>query len=319
MHNPKIRILSGTSHPELAKKIAEELGASYTGGIAKHFSDGEIQVDIGESVRGYDVFVVQPIASSEQHSVNDNIMELLIIIDALKRASAESISLVIPYFGYARQDRKVGTWTPITAKLLSDVIQVAGAQRVITLDLHSDQIQGFFNIPVDNLNATGIISTYIASKQIEDLVVVSPDAGGTKRARKMAKLLGDAPLVLIDKRRPAPNVSEVMNILGDIEGKNALIVDDMIDTAGTICNAVEALKAKGAKDVYIAATHGVLSGQAVTRLNDVGAKEVIVCDTMYRTADKEAINNLVVLSPASLLGAAIEKIHKKESITDLIS
>lgn len=317
MPNDRIRIIAGSSHPALANEIAKHLNASLVSGVATHFSDGEIQVDLGESVRGFDVFVVQPLAASEEHSINDNLVELLIIIDALKRASAESINVVLPYYGYARQDRKVGTRTPITAKLVADIIEKAGAQRVLTLDLHSDQIQGFYNIPVDNLNATQIIADYIQSKNIEDLVVVTPDAGGTKRARKMAKLLDDAPLVVIDKRRPAPNVSEVMHILGDVEGKNALIVDDMIDTAGTIVNAVQALKSRGAKDVYIAATHGVLSGLAIERLSNSGAKETIICDTMYISENKQ-FEGFVVLSPAKLLSDAIEKIHKKESITCLI-
>lgn len=317
MSNERIRIIAGSSHPDLANEIALHLGASIATDIATHFSDGEIQVDLGESVRGYDVFVVQPLAASNQHSINDNVMELLVIIDALKRASAENINVVIPYYGYARQDRKVGTRTPITAKLLADIIEKAGAQRVLTLDLHSDQIQGFYNIPVDNLNATQIIANYIQSQHINDLVVVTPDAGGTKRARKTARLLDDAPLAVIDKRRPAPNVSEIMHILGDVEGKNVLIIDDMIDTAGTIVNAVEALKVKGAKDVYVAATHGVLSGPAKERLLTCGIKQTIICDTMYIGDDKR-YPGMVILSPAKLLADAIEKIHKKESITCLI-
>lgn len=317
MSNEKIRIVTGSSYPKLATEIANHLKTICVSGVATHFSDGEIQVDLGESVRGFDVFVVQPLSRSEDHSVNDNLVELLIIIDALKRASAESINVVLPYYGYARQDRKVGTRTPITAKLIADIVQAAGAQRVLTLDLHSDQIQGFYNIPVDNLNATKLIAQYIGNKQLNDLVIVTPDAGGTKRARKMAKLLDDAPLVVIDKRRPAPNVSEVMHILGEVKGKNAVIVDDMIDTAGTITNAVSALLSQGAQEVYIAATHGVLSGPAITKLSESGAKEIILCDTMFIQAEKR-MENMVILSPAQLLADAIEKIHNKESITSLI-
>ena len=317
MDNHKIKIISGSSHPALAREIALHLGTEAVENVSTHFSDGEIQVDLGQSVRGFDVYVVQSLSSSDSHSVNDNLVELMIIIDALKRASAESINIVLPYYGYARQDRKVGTRTPITAKLIADILQSAGAKRILTLDLHSDQIQGFYNIPVENLNATKLIADYIAQKDMKDVVVVSPDAGGTKRARKMASLLDNAPLVVIDKRRPEANKSEVMHILGEVEGKIAVILDDMIDTAGTITNAAAALIEKGAKDVYIAATHGVLSGPAVERIQASGVKEIILCDTITIPDEKQMVG-LVVLPVSKLLSEAIERIHHDKPLSPLI-
>ncbi len=307
----KIRIFAGNSNPLLVKGICDSLGITLGKSEVKSFSDGEIFVDIQESVRGLEIYVVQSTCSPG----NKNLMELLIMLDALKRASAVSITAVIPYYGYSRQDRKVAPRTPITAKLVADLIAVAGATRVLCLDLHAGQIQGFFNVPVDNLYATPVLLDYIRGQEIEDLVVVSPDAGGVERARAFAKRLG-ASLAIVDKRRPAPNISEVMNVIGEIDGKTALILDDMIDTAGTITQAAGALKKFGAKEVYACCTHGVLSGPAIERINASEIKELAITDTIPLPEGKRS-DKVKVLSTADLIGEAIKRIHYGESVSSL--
>lgn len=258
-----IKIFTGNANPELAKEICDYLGIDLGDSVVSKFSDGEINVEIDESVRGKDVYIVQPTCEPG----NEHIMELLIMVDAIRRASARRITAVIPYYGYARQDRKSRGREPITAKLIANLLTKAGCRRVLTMDLHAQQIQGFFDVPVDHLYAAPIIANYFQSLELDDLVVVSPDIGGVARARKFAELL-HAPLAIIDKRRPKPNVSEVMNIIGDIDGKNVILIDDIIDTAGTITNAAKALKERGAKEVYASCSHAVLSGPAIDRLND---------------------------------------------------
>ncbi len=307
----KIRVFAGNSNPLLVKGICDSLGISLGKSEVKSFSDGEIFVDIKESVRGLEIYVVQSTCSPG----NNNLMELLIMLDALKRASAVSITAVIPYYGYSRQDRKVAPRTPITAKLVADLIAVAGATRVLCLDLHAGQIQGFFNIPVDNLYATPVLLDYINGKEFEDLVVVSPDAGGVERARAFAKRLG-ASLAIVDKRRPAANISEVMNVIGEIDGKTAILLDDMIDTAGTITQSAGALKKFGAKEVYACCTHGVLSGPAIERINDSEIKELAITDTIPLPEGKHS-DKIKVLSTANLIGEAIKRIHYGESVSSL--
>ena len=270
-----LKLFTCNAHPELAKEIAELMGIKSGKSTVNKFSDGEIQVSIWESVRDCDVYIVQPTCAP----VNDNLMELLIMIDALKRASAGRINAVIPYYGYARQDRKAKARDPITAKLVANLIQAAGADRVISMDLHANQIQGYFDIPVDHLLGLPILTKYFREKKLEDVVVVSPDHGSVTRARNMAERL-DAPIAIVDKRRPEPNKSEIMNIIGDINGKNCILLDDMIDTAGTICNAANALIELGAKGVYACATHGVLSGPAVDRLKKSPIQELVLLNTL---------------------------------------
>jgi ribose-phosphate pyrophosphokinase len=314
----KLKIFSGNANLELSKKIADLIPeATLVPSLSTTFKDGEIQIDLKESVRGCDIFIVQPTASTSDQSINDSIMELLIYVDALKRASAASVNLVIPYFGYARQDRKVGTRTPITARLVADLIETAGADRIITMDLHADQIQGFFKIPVENLNATRILANYFKSKNLSDVVVVSPDMGGAKRAGKLAKLLGDVPIAIVNKNRPAPNVSEVLNIVGEVRNKNVILIDDMIDTGGTICNAAVALREAGAKLIFVAATHGVLSGEAIENLSAAPIDQTVVCDTVY-IAEAKKSDRLKIISVAELLAQAIEHIHRQEPLTELI-
>ncbi|MEJ8553588.1 ribose-phosphate diphosphokinase [Tepidibacter sp. Z1-5] len=307
----EIKIITGNSNPELAKKIAEHLNADIAKTDVSTFSDGEISVNIQETVRGTDVFVIQ----STNSPVNNNLMELLIIIDGLKRASAGRITAVIPYYGYARQDRKAKSRDPITAKLVANLITAAGADRVLTMDLHAAQIQGYFDIPVDHLLGVPILAKYFKEKQIEDLVIVSPDLGSVTRARNFANQL-DAPIAIIDKRRQQANVSEVMNIIGDIEGKNVILVDDMIDTAGTIVNGANALKEFGAKEVYACCTHPVLSGPAIERIQNSVIKELIVLDTINLPEDKR-IDKIKVQSVAPILASAINKIFSNESVSCL--
>jgi ribose-phosphate pyrophosphokinase len=307
----RIRIFTGNSNKPLAEKISGYLDVELGKAEVRSFSDGEIFVDIQESVRGMEIYVVQSICTPG----NDNLMELLIMLDALKRASAQSITAVIPYYGYARQDRKVAPRTPITAKLVADLIEVAGATRVVCMDLHAGQIQGFFNIPVDNLYATPVLLKYIEDKFKDDVVVVSPDAGGVERARAFAKRL-HAGLAIIDKRRPSPNVSEVMNVIGDVEGKAAIILDDMIDTAGTITQATGALKEHGADKIYACCTHAVLSGPAIERLEKSEITEVVVTDTIPERAEVKS-KKLKYLCVAPLLGEAIKRIHFGESVSSL--
>lgn len=308
-----LKIFTGNAHRQLADEIAEYLGVEASKASVKTFSDGEITVGIDESVRGADVYVVQPTSKP----VNDNLMELLILIDALRRASARRITAVIPYYGYARQDRKVRAREPITAKLVANLITAAGAMRVLSVDLHAGQIQGFFDIPVDHLMGVPILAEYFLNKQIDDFVVVSPDLGGVTRARALGERL-HAPLAIIDKRRPKPNVSEVMNIIGDVNGKSVILVDDIIDTAGTITMGAQALVEKGAKEVYACCTHPVLSGPAIERLEKSCIKEIVVTNTIPLSEDKQ-IDKIKILSTAPLLGEAIIRIHEDLSVSKIFS
>lgn len=309
-----IKIFAGNSNRQVAEMIADNLKLKVGLSSAEKFSDGEISVSIKESVRGSDCFVVQSTCSP----VNTNMMELLIMIDALKRASAGRITAVIPYFGYARQDRKTKARDPISSKLCANIITTAGANRVLTMDLHAPQIQGFFDIPVDHLNGVPILVPYFEKlfKSKDSVVVVSPDLGSVTRARSMASKL-DAPLAIIDKRRPVANVSEVMNIIGDVKGKTALIVDDMIDTAGTLCNAAEAvIKTGGAKTVYACATHGVLSGPAIDKINASVIEKLVLLDTIPLSRDKKT-DKIETLSVAPVFGEAISRIYKNEPVSPL--
>ena len=308
----ELKIFTGYANPALAQEICDHLRVPLAKASVKSFSDGEIMVEIKENVRGRDVFVVQ---STCQPS-NQNLMELLVMIDALKRASAARITAVIPYFGYARQDRKVAPRTPITSKLVADLITTAGAQRVLCVDLHAGQIQGFFNIPVDHLYAAPVVLDDIKSRFTGEVVVVSPDAGGTERARAFAKRQ-NAGLAIIDKRRSAANVSEVMHIIGDVDGKTCIIVDDMIDTAGTLCQAASALKAHGAGDVHATATHAVLSGPALERINESSLKEVLISNTIPAEAKVKECPRLRIICVAKLLAEAISRIHGDESVSSL--
>jgi ribose-phosphate pyrophosphokinase len=310
--NQEPLLFSGNANPDLAAQIAKYLGRTLGRLNAHRFSDGEIFVEIEENVRGRDCFIIQ----STAQPVNDNIMELLILIDAFKRASARRITAVIPYYGYARQDRKSGPRTPISAKLVADLLVAAGAQRVLTLDLHAGQIQGFFNIPVDNLYAMPVMIRDLRPLCDNDTVIVSPDAGGTERARAYAKRL-DATLAIIDKRRPSPNVSEVMHLVGDVQGKRAIIVDDMVDTAGTLTKGVEALLKHGAKSVTACATHGVLSGPAIERIMESPIESLVVTDSIPLTPEAAACPKIKVLSVAELLGEAIKRISEEASVSSL--
>ncbi len=307
-----IRLITGNANPELAKKVSEYLQTPLTETTVTTFSDGEIMVQIKENIRGSDAFIIQPTCPP----VNHNIMELLLLIDALKRASARRITAVIPYYGYARQDRKVQPRVPISAKLIANLITVAGANRVLSIDLHAGQIQGFFDIPVDHLVALPVFLDYLRKNNLENIIVVSPDAGGTERARVFAKKI-DAPLAIVDKRRDAPNVSKVMHVIGDVKDKDAILIDDMIDTAGTITQAAKALLEKGARRVFAAATHGVLSGPAIERLNDSVLEKVIITDTVPIGDKKEKCPKIEVLTVAHLLGEAIKRIHEETSISSL--
>ncbi len=307
----EIKIFSGNAHKKLAKDIARELGVPIGDSDVGRFSDGEISVNINETVRGADAFIIQPTGSP----VNGNIMELLIMIDAFKRASAGRITAVIPYYGYARQDRKAKARDPITAKLVANLITAAGADRVLTMDLHAAQIQGYFDIPLDHLQGGPILIDYFKKKNLQDLVVVSPDLGSVTRVRAFAEQL-DAPMAIIDKRRPKANVSEVMNIIGEVKGKNVILLDDMIDTAGTLVNAAEALKKFGAKDIYSCCTHPVLSGPAIDRIEKSAIKEVVVLDTLPLSPEK-CIDKIHVESVAPIFASAIRKIFANESISRL--
>jgi ribose-phosphate pyrophosphokinase len=307
----RIKVFSGNSNKPLAEELCAHLGIGLGESEVKVFSDGEIYVDIQESVRGEEVYVVQSTCTPCNH----NLMELLIMLDAFKRASAHSITAVIPYYGYARQDRKVAPRTPITAKLVADLIEVAGATRVVCVDLHAGQIQGFFNIPVDNLYANPVMLKYITDKLDTDVVIVSPDAGGVERARAFAKRLKTG-LAIIDKRRPKSNVSEVMHIIGDVENKTALILDDMVDTAGTLTQAATALMEHGARQVYACCTHAVLSGPAIERIESSPLKELVVTNTIPER-EETLSSKKVVLSVGDLLGEAIKRIHCGESVSSL--
>ncbi len=307
-----IKLFTGNSNRKLAKEIADFLHIPLGNATVTTFSDGEIHVKINENVRGSDVFVVQ----STCMPVNNNIMELLLMIDALKRASAGKITAVIPYFGYARQDRKVQPRVPISARLVSDLLSVVGINRLLTTDLHAGQIQGFFNIPVDHLYASPVIANYVRENYMNDIVVVSPDAGGVERARAFAKKL-NASLAIIDKRREKANESEVMHVIGDVRRKDAILFDDMVDTAGTITKAVPALKKNGAKKIIAACTHAVLSGPALDRINSSGLEEMIVTNTIPVGNKIKKCKKITVLSVAPLLGEAIKRIYEESSVSSL--
>ena len=310
----ELKLFSGTAHPALAHEICGYLGIRPGEATVSTFSDGEALVRIDENVRGADVFVVQSCC----HPVNSSIMELLIMIDALRRSSAYRITAVIPYFGYARQDRKDQPRVPITAKLVADLITTAGTDRVLTMDLHAGQIQGFFNIPVDNLYATPVLLDYMTREGGGDLVVVSPDAGGVERARAFAKRL-QVTLAIIDKRREGPNNAQVMNIIGDVKGRNALLVDDMVDTAGTLVQAAQACAEQGAHRVWAGCTHAVLSGPSLERIQESCLTEVVVTNTIPLNGKDQRCPKLRVLSVAPLLGEAITRIHEEESVSSLFA
>ena len=311
--DPKLKIFSLSSNRPLAEKIAEAVGLELGKISISRFSDGEVKVNVEESIRGAHVYIVQ----STSDPVNDNLMELLIMIDALRRASAKTINVVMPYYGYARQERKAQSREPITAKLVANMITIAGADRVLTLDLHAPQIQGFFDIPVDHLIGVPLLADYFLEKGLfgDDVVVVSPDHGGVVRARKLADFL-KSPIAIIDKRRPRPNVSEVMNIIGDVAGKKCIIIDDMIDTAGTITLAAAALLDKGADSVYACCTHAVLSGPAVERLDESDIREVIVTDSIQQPEGRH-LDKLQTISVGNLVGEAIKRIHENRSVSPL--
>ncbi len=306
-----LKIFTGTANLSLSEEVAAYVGVPLGLGETRHFSDGEISVNIGESVRGKDVFIIQPLC----YPVNDNLIELLIYIDALKRASAKRINAVIPYYGYARQDRKMRARDPITAKLVADLLTTAGADRVICMDLHAGQIQGFFNIPVDHLMSIPILARYFKKKAIKNGVIVSPDVGGVTRARELGDRL-KMPLAIIDKRRPEPNVAEIMNVIGDVTGKEAILVDDLIDTAGTITMGAEELLKRGAVSVYACCSHPVLSGPAKERILASPIKEVVVTNTIPLNNSLK-LDKITVLSVASLFGDAINSIHKELSVSKL--
>jgi ribose-phosphate pyrophosphokinase len=308
-----IKLVAGNSNPPLAKAIAAYLNQPLASAVVKRFADMEIFVDIQENMRGEDVFVIQ----STSFPTNDHLMELLIIIDALRRSSAKRVTAVIPYFGYARQDRKPGPRTPISAKLVANLITHAGADRVLTVDLHAGQIQGFFDIPTDNLYAAPVMVRDIQERMDhQNVMVVSPDVGGVVRARAFAKRI-DAPLAIVDKRRERPGESEVMNIIGDVEGRTCVLVDDIVDSGGTLCNAAEALLAKGAREVYAYITHGVLSGGAVARIASSKLKELIITDSIQPTEAVKVARNIRVLSIAELMGEAIGRTATESSVSSL--
>lgn len=307
----ELKIMTGSANPQLAKEICNHLGCELTQCLTDTFSDGEIRVEIGSNVRGADVFVVQPTCAP----VNFHLMELCILLDALKRASVGRVTAVVPYYGYARQDRKVAPRAPISAKLVADFLTVAGIDRLVTVDLHAGQIQGFFNLPVDNLYAAPVLLDHLRNTE-DDLVIVSPDAGGTERARAYAKRLG-AGLAIIDKRRDAPNQARAMNVIGDVQGKTAIVLDDMIDTAGTICAAADVLRENGAKDVIACATHAVLSGPAVERLENSQYSQVVVTNSVPLNGKANECSKITSLSLASLLGKAIHNIHTESSVSVL--
>lgn len=304
-----LKVFTGNANKPLAEEICQHLGVKIGSAEVKRFADGETWVELKENVRGMDVFIIQPTS----FPVNEHLMELLIMADAARRSSADRITAVIPYYGYARQERKVQPRAPITAKLVADLLTAAGVDRVLCMDLHAGQIQGFFNIPVDHLFATPVLLDYLKKNVQDDLVIVSPDAGGAERARAYAKKL-DVPMAMVDKRRPAPNVSEVMNVIGDVDGKTAVIVDDMIDTAGTLVKAAEAIAKNGAKAVYACVTHPVLSGSAFERIEGSVLKQVIATNSIYHN---ETSPKVKTLSVAPLLAEAIKRIHQAESVSSL--
>lgn len=312
VHGKKIKIFSLNSNLPLAKEIADYVGVELANCEVNRFADGEVQVNITETVRGHTVFVVQPTSSP----VNDHYMELLIMIDALKRASADEINVVMPYYGYSRQDRKAKSRQPISAKLVADLLQAAGANRVLSLDLHADQIQGFFDIPIDNFFAGPIFAKYIKKLNLEDVVVVSPDHGGTTRARRLAEAI-EAPIAIADKRRPKPNQAEIMNIIGDVKDKNAIIIDDIVDTAGTLTAVANFIKAQGAKTVFACCTHALLSGNAMEKI-DASAIDKLICTNSVKLSDDKKNNpKIVQLSVGELLGKGILNIIDDKPVSDL--
>lgn len=310
--NSRLKLFSGSANVNLSREVARYLGIDLGPMVRKRFADGELYIQIQESIRGCDVYLVQPTC----HPVNDHLMELLIMVDACRRASARQITAVIPYYGYARADRKTAGRESITAKLGANLITTAGADRVLAMDLHSAQIQGYFDIPCDHVYGSPVVVNYIADKNIQDLVIVSPDVGGVARARAFAKRLDDAPLAIIDKRRQAHNVAEVMNLIGDVQGKTAVLVDDMIDTAGTICEGGRLLRRKGAERVYACATHAVFSPPAAERLASGIFEEVIVTNTIP-IPNERRFDQLTTLSVANLLGEAIWRIHEESSVSSM--
>ena len=305
------KVFAGTANPEFAKRVAKHLSLPLSAAEIKTFSDGEISVQISESVRGKDVFIIQSTCAP----ANVNLMELLILTDALRRSSANSITAIMPYFGYARQDRKAAPRVPITAKLVANMIQTAGIDRVVTIDLHAGQIQGFFDIPVDNLYGSIIFNDYVKAKNLKNPIIASPDIGGVARARQYADKLG-YDLVIVDKKREKANVSEVMNIIGDVKGKDVILVDDMVDTAGTLVKAAEVLKKKGANSVMACCTHGVLSGQAYDRIEKGELDELVISDTIPTRKDAKKIT---VLTASTMIGEAIRRIHNNESVNSIFT
>ncbi|RBQ32362.1 ribose-phosphate pyrophosphokinase [Aliarcobacter vitoriensis] len=305
------KLFSGSANPKFAKKVGEYLGMKVSDATLNKFSDGEISVQITQSVRGQDVYIIQPTCAP----TNDNLMELLIMIDALKRSSAKSINAVVPYYGYARQDRKAAPRVPISARLVADLLEAAGIDRIVTIDLHAAQIQGFFNLPADNLFGSILFINYIKSKNLKNPIIASPDIGGVARARQYADKLG-YDLVIVDKKREKANVAEVMNIIGDVKGKDVILVDDMVDTAGTLVKAAEVLKQRGATSVMACCTHGVLSGPAYERVANGVLDELVISDTI---PTKENAEKITVLTASSMIGEAIRRIHNNESVNSIFN
>ena len=314
MSDSRMMVFTGNANPQLAQDICNYLKLPLGKAVVGRFSDGEIMVEIMENVRGKDVFIVQPTCAP----TNDNLMELLVLIDAIRRSSSYRITTVIPYYGYARQDRRPrSARVAITAKLVADMITAAGANRVLTVDLHADQIQGFFSIPVDNVYASPVLLGEIWRQKYQDMIVVSPDVGGVVRARAVAKLLDDADLAIIDKRRPKPNVSKVMNIIGEVEGRSCVLVDDLVDTAGTLCKAAGALKEQGAAHVVAYCTHAVLSGKALSNIQSSDLDELVVTDTIPLSPEARACKRIRVLSVAEMLAEAMHRVNTEESVSSL--
>ena len=314
MSDDRMMVFAGNANPELARKIVDHLGIPLGSVKSERFSDGEAHVEIMENVRGRDVFIIQPTCAP----TNDNLLELLIMSDALYRASAGRITAVIPYYGYARQDRRVRSRrVPISAKLVADMVATGHVDRVLIIDLHSDQVQGYFDLPVDNIYASGVLRDDILSKKLDNLIVVSPDVGGVVRARALSKSLGDVDLAIIDKRRPEPNKAEVMNIIGEVEGRHCVLIDDLIDTGGTLCNAAEALKARGSLSVCAYATHAVFSGKAVENIENSMLDEVVVTDTIPLSANALECDRIRQLSVAGILAKTILRINRDDSVSSL--
>lgn len=314
MSDDRMMVFTGNANPELARKIVDHLGISLGEVKAERFSDGEAHVEILENVRGRDVFIVQPTCAP----TNDNLLEMLIMSDALYRASAGRITAVIPYYGYARQDRRVRSRrVPISAKLVADMIATGHVDRVLTIDLHSDQVQGYFDVPVDNIYASGVLRDDVLAKKLDNLIVVSPDVGGVVRARALSKSLGDVDLAIIDKRRPEPNKAEVMNIIGEVQGRHCVLIDDLIDTGGTLCNAASALKERGALSVCAYATHAVFSGKAVDNIEGSMLDEVVVTDSIPLRANAQKCDRIRQLSVAGILAKTILRINRDDSVSSL--